>query len=52
MKKTYIAPKMEMTEIKMASMIAASDPKVMTSELNYSEAESRESRFFDDDEDF
>ena len=43
---------MEMTEIKMASMIAASDPKVMTSTLGASQAESREGRFFDDEEDF
>lgn len=53
MKKTYIAPKMEMTEIKMVSMIAASELNVYRSTLNANEAESRESGgFFDDDEDF
>jgi hypothetical protein len=46
MEKTYIAPEMEMTEIKMDSMIAASDPTVHTDPIAPGAAESRE--IFDD----
>ena len=49
MKKTYIAPAMEMTEIKMVSMIAASDPTVQTDPIAPGAAESRS---FDDNNGF
>ena len=51
MKKTYIVPKMEATEINMVSMIAASDPKVITEELDPEEADSRKyNNVWDDEE--
>lgn len=39
MKKTYIAPEMEVTEIAMVNMIAASDPKVLGGTLPPSSSE-------------
>ena len=51
MKKTYIAPEMMVENIELESMIAASDPKVFTDEVNASNAESRDDALFFDEED-
>lgn len=48
MKKTYIAPEMEVTEIAMVNMIAASDPKVLGGTLPPSSSEAP-TRDFDDE---
>lgn len=51
MKKTYIAPMNNITEMEVESMIATSDPKVINSGLDASQAESRSSNRFDDEDD-
>ena len=51
MKKTYIAPMNNITEMEVESMIATSDPKVINSGLDASQAESRSSNWFDDEDD-
>ena len=53
MKKTYIAPAMEVTEIAMVNMIAASDPRVLGGTLppGSSEAPLRDFDFDFDEED-
>ncbi|MBO4214931.1 MAG: hypothetical protein J5888_01185 [Bacteroidaceae bacterium] len=50
MKKTYIAPAMEVTEIAMVNMIAASDSKVLGSSLSPSSSEAPMRGFDDFDE--
>lgn len=49
MKKTYMAPAMEVTEIAMVNMIAASDPKVLGSSLSPSGSEAPFRGFDDED---
>lgn len=51
MKKTYIAPEMEVTEIAMVNMIAASDPKVLGGTLPPSSSEAPIRDFDFDEED-
>ena len=52
MRKTYIAPKMEMTKIELANMIADSGAKVLQGSLDPDAAESRSFiDGFDDEED-
>ena len=53
MKKIYQNPEMTIVNVQMSQMIAASDELRFGSSVNTaSGAESREGRFFDDDEDY
>lgn len=45
MKKTYIAPDVEILNIGMEEMIAASDPKVFTDPVDAGDADSRDILF-------
>lgn len=52
MKKTYIAPNMKMVKIQPVKMIAASDPRVLSTTLGAGSAESRRNSFWDDEDDW
>ena len=55
MKKTYIEPKMQEIRLNISNIICASNLGIAgekASEAGITEADSREGRFFDDDEDF
>lgn len=55
MKKTYIEPKMQEIRLNISNIICVSGLGIASekaSEASVTEADSREGRFFDDDEDF
>lgn len=55
MKKTYIEPKMQEIRLNISNIICASNLGIdnkTTTGAGITEADSREGRFFDDDEDF
>lgn len=55
MKKTYIEPKMQEIRLNTSNIICASNLGIAgetTTGADIKEADSREGRFFDDDEDF
>lgn len=56
MRKTYIEPKMQEIRLNISNIICASnlgiDNDTTTGGAGIKEADSREGRFFDDDEDF
>lgn len=55
MKKTYIEPKMQEIRLNISNIICASNLGIdnkTTTDAGIKEADSREGRFFDDDEDF